>query len=634
MPTEPQFSAPHINPVRVAFLCLMLITTYALTHHYALAGDGELYALQAMARINVGLSTDVYLAGGSQDNFTFFSPLYALAIRGFGLWNAGIGLFAFCIISLLASAWSMAKALWNEGTAWLAVVMLIVAASNYGAFGVFQYTENYLTARSMAEALVVTSLAAHILEFRKLSWAIAVLSMLIHPIMALPGLLTLSCLSRPLRHSAFGAMLGIALSLAVVGIASTIHHAPGFLAIIRGQWLEMVHERSQFLFLNYWNFSDWEMHARVLLSLGLAAMSTQHTGERRLCGAAALVGVAGLAVALIAGTLGPVAILLQGQAWRWFWITAFVGVLVLAPTAIRLWKDGGSGSIAAGLLLASWTFPPVNGAYLAAGALCVWSTRKLVGEPTQKVLKLLALCVVATVIIWTAANVWSVCSTHPVTKSEEPLLIERLRSIWALQIPALILFSLALRWIQADSRPYKAMVAGSLLLVICIFAVPGTFKRIGTIGTNEEIEAFADWRDAIPTNSNVLLIPTRNSAAFMWFSLQRPSYLTVNQSAGIVFSEETSLEIRRRSEVLLPVEDPDWKLLSQGLQKAHGEKLANQYRPLTAESLVEICADQHLGFVVAKEFIGFNARTHRQPGDWKDWNLYDCGQIRGPVSGT
>lgn len=609
-------------------LGLFLLATWALTHRYSMVGDGELYAIQAMARLNPALNTDVYLAATSQDKYTLFSPLYAWTIRALGLLNAGAVLFALFTLCLFAAAWGMARQLWDESLAWLATCMLMIADSNYGAYGVFRYTEGYLTARTMAEGLVVVSLALHFRGFTKLSWGIAAASMFIHPLMTLPGLLLLACLSLPLQYSLLGAAGGVAFCIAIAIAASISHGTADYPAVIGGPWLEMVRERSQFLFLRYWHVADWEMHARAFLCLILSALSAPDSRVRRLCFAAALVGATGLIIALIAGTQTPVAILLQGQAWRWFWITAFTAVVILVPTAIRLWADGGCGAVCAVLLLASWTFPPVNGAYLAAAALVLWIARGRVQPPTQSLLKMAALALIGMMLLWDLANIWSVCSTRPVVKSDGPLMIERLRSIWTLQIPVLLLLVLAYRWTSSVRTAHPLIAATLLMLVVCAFALEGAFNRIGTNGTRGEIEAFSDWRAAIPPTENVLIVPARNSAAFVWFSLQRPSYLTVNQAAGVVFSPVTSLEIRRRAEVLLPIEDPDWKLLTQNMQKARGEKIANQSRPLTPERLAAICADPRLGFVIAKESLGFGALTHTGPGEWRGWNLYDCRHVR------
>jgi hypothetical protein len=623
-----RFMSAKANASQAVFLCLLLVTSWALMHHYALAGDGELYAVQAMARINPQLNSDIYLSATSQDKYTLFSPLYAWTIRLLGLQQAGAALFAVCTFSLIAAGWVIARSLWNERTAWLAAGMLVIAASNYGAYGVFQYAESYLTARTMSEALVVASLAAYFRGFAKLAWGIAASSMFIHPLMTLPGVLFLGCLSVPLRHSLMCVAAGLAMTVLIVIAASISHFHSNYLTVVSGPWLEMVRERSQFLFLRYWKIADWEAHARVLLCLMLSTQCAVDSRVRRLGAAAFLVGAVGLIVAWIAGTFGPVAILLQGQAWRWFWVTAFTTVLMLIPTAIRLWKEGGCGAVCAVLLIASWTFPPVNGAYLAATAMVLWTVRSRVRPPTQYFLKMAAYAIVAAMLIWAAADIWSVCTNRPVIKTDEPLLIERLRSIWALQMPVLLLVALANRWIRFVRTPYVPVACTALLLAVCAFAIPGTFKQIGSLGTSGEIDAFLDWRAIIPPTENVLIVPKRNSAAFLWFSLQRPSYLTVNQSAGVVFSPITSLEIRRRAEVLLPIEDPDWRVLTQNMQKERGEKIANQSRPLTTERLMAVCADPQLGFVIAKESLGFNALVHTGPGEFKGWNLYDCRQLR------
>jgi hypothetical protein len=121
-----------------------------------------------------------------------------------------------------------------------------------------------------------------------------------------------------------------------------------------------------------------------------------------------------------------------------------------------------------------------------------------------------------------------------------------------------------------------------------------------------------------------LVVPVRNSAAFAWFTLERPSYLTVDQSAGVVFSRTTALEVRRRSQVLLPLMDPDWRLLSN-MSQVHGGSGGSftSVRPLTRERLTSVCGDPELNFVVAEDNIGFEPLRHARAGG-HDWYLYDC----------
>ncbi len=113
-------------------------------------------------------------------------------------------------------------------------------------------------------------------------------------------------------------------------------------------WLEMVRERSQFVFLQLWQWADWELNIRPLLSLVLGHACAEetdrsaHFARRRWS-----VGITGLAVALVSGVIGPLAILLQGQAWRWLWVPDLVGLLLVVPTVLHLWRSGPCGPLCA-----------------------------------------------------------------------------------------------------------------------------------------------------------------------------------------------------------------------------------------------------------------------------------------------
>jgi len=157
------------------------------------------------------------------------------------------------------------------------------------------------------------------------------------------------------------------------------------------------------------------------------------------------------------------------------------------------------------------------------------------------------------------------------------------------------------------------------------FAAPGALENPLVEGTSSQIEEFSDWREAIPPGENVFVVPRYYTAGFAWFTLHRPSYLTVDQSSGVIFSRATAAEIRRRSEVLLPMEEPDWRLLSR--RATHGVKFDAAALPLTRDRLVRICADPELNFVVAREDVGFEPVRHHHPGIWDGWNLYDCKQV-------
>ena len=305
-------------------LTLLMISIWSMAHRYReLSGDGELYAMQALAKLHTNLATDMYLQNTSQDRYTMFSWLYSKLIGAAGLQQAGVGLFITFTAWFLAASWALARRLAPAGIAWLSVILLMILVGRYGSYGVFRYSEEFVTARSGAEALIVTAIACFYGGARALAIALAAASLFIHPLMALPGLLVLICLCVGLRASVAGALFGLCATALLAAIALWLAQTSGPLVLIDTEWLNVVRERSQFLFLPLWTASDWESNLLPLVSLALTLLVVPDQRIRQLAWASLLVGVAGLGVALIASTIGPVAILLQGQPWRWMWIPIF-----------------------------------------------------------------------------------------------------------------------------------------------------------------------------------------------------------------------------------------------------------------------------------------------------------------------
>lgn len=602
-------------------VALTLIALWGLTHRYeGLVRDGELYALQALARLQPNLGSDLYLQFTSQDRYTVFSALYAELMRLVGLQSAGVILFVTSYTAFMLCAWLLSKKFFGSICASVSVVMLIALPGYYGAYRIFAYAEGFLTARSLAEASVVAALTLHFYGRRRLALAIAIASMSMHPLMTLPGLITLVCLH--LRSK-------VASSLLITGIAATLGLSLIRIAPMDQSWLEVVQERSQFLFLEHWRAADWETAARPVVALVMTSLVLHESGVRRLCHAAAAVALSGLAVAWIGGSIGPSSLLVQGQAWRWEWIAVFISILFLAPTALRAWRTGPNGPVCAVLSLLAWTSAPVYGLACGCSAVILW----VIGLPTGRR--------AATYVRWSAwaltPFVFSQAAVELVTVSRNLLtqpsnaasLLEALRadpSINLVPTVAALALVACLRCCRSIV-PVGAIVTGLVIAVAII--VPNAFEPHITAGTPGEIAEFKEWRDAIPPDSAVLLLPPKKSAAFVWFSLMRPSYLSVDQSSGVVFSSATAAEVRRRSEVLLPVGEPDWRILSQFKTKSEtSQKTAVPAKLLTAESLRSICSDQKLGFVITENDVGLFPIKQNRLGPWRNWNLYNCQHVR------
>lgn len=602
-------------------LTLLLVFIWLLTHRYqGLAQDARLYAVQALSTLNPALKGDLYLQNTSQDHYTVFSPIYAEVIQWLGLHGAARTLTLLFAMAFLAAAWQLANRLLAPGEAWLAVGTLILTVGAYGSYGVFHFAEDYLTARSAAEALVVTALAMQLRGHGHAALCVAVIALLVHPLMALPGMLMLIVMRVPTH---------IALALLAAGIVTVVAIAVGALNLPRFQktlptmdalWLQIVMERSQFLFLQLWSLRDWEVNLRPFAALALASMVLSGNAVRTVCMAAAWVGGCGLIVAGLAGVLGPIALLVEGQAWRWVWISALISAMLVLPTAMRLWRNDGMGPLCAAMLLASWTLTN-HAASLSSAALAVFLLRIPVSDGCARYVKIAALSLGSILLVGELVAFTSGAAASSLFQQTRLLAIGRL--------PLMLLLMLIWQIIRTARSHWLPLSFSLALGTGCIVLVPVAFARQDTAGSWAEIQEFADWRAAIPAAANVYVANGYDAAPFAWFTLGRSNYLSLDQSAGMVFSRATALEVKRRSEILLPLMDEDWKLLSRNRTADEGSKVNLPRRtPLTADALVSMCRDPQLGYLVAREDVGFEPLRHRHAGRWMNWNLYDCRHVR------
>jgi hypothetical protein len=615
---------------------LMLVTIWLALHGYhGLTGDGQIYAFQAFARLHPQLTADLYLQNTSQDQFTLFSPPFAWWIGLLGLENAARLLTLVFSVWFLAASWSFAAAVAGRGAAWLAVAFLLIVVGAYGGAGVFQILDPSLTARLPAEALIITALGCHVRGMKRLGLGLALGALFIHPLMALPGLLLLFCLWLPVRVGVIGAIGGVFATLAIAVVAINLPTASLVLTVIDAPWLDVVRERSQFLFLQLWSIHDWDINAQPFMSLAFTAIAVKDDRVRKLCAAASLVGAAGLAVAFIGGSIGPIALLVQGQAWRWVWITVFIGAALVPFTALEAWRDDRCGPLCALLLVSGWTLPGV-GTACATLAFIFWSIRAHIAVRSAVFFRWVSAVLGAAISVWILTKFGAIVSPATSASGRGSLGgVVQGQDMFALRIPAVLLGVLV--WWGTSSRRTRGvrLLLSATLIALSAYAFHAAFQQPRTLAASVDVREFEDWANAIPPSSTVLVTPPRDVGAFVWFVLGRSNYLALDQSSGVVFSRATALEVRRRSEVLLPLMDPDWKILT-GLraESGNGHKNKATTRPLTHENLIQVCADSQLGFVISPDKVGFDPLRHDHAGAWKDWNLYDCRAVRSALSAT
>jgi len=625
-------SASHVGRslTTVAFACL-LAALWCLTHHYkGLQGDAELYAVQAFAKIHTNLASDLFLRGRSQDSYSIFSYIYAQFIQILGLLRAALLLTIVFKAAFFAASWAFARRLMNRDVAVLGVGALIVINGDYGAYNVFHFAEDWLTARTLAEALVIASMVLYLRGSTRTGILLAAGNLLIHPLMALPGILLLLCMMVPAWVSLLGAAIALLAACGIVLDATGIAHLPRMFVVMDPEWLCIVRERSQFLFLTLWRLSDWNEYLRPTLSLSLTALAIGDRMVRKICLSAMLVGLTGVIIGLIASWV-PVSLLLQGQAWRWVWLGVFLSILFLPLTISELWRVRTVGVPVVLLALAGWLLSGISGSICLALAVALFGLRRRMTSILDPCLHWASVGGGCALLVWLIRCLWS--HVWPAPEDHRGIDLAALfEAALALNFVSYACLWGCVRSLKDRSAKSTGIVA-ACTVALCIWCASGTFRAQFA---QSSVEPLSGWRRAIPPEDNVLVLPDPISPKFAWFTLIRPSYLTVDQSSGVLFSRVTALEVRRRSQVLLPLMDPDWLLLSN-LRKPRNSSAGSRGSPsipdpvhrLTHEGLLSVCRDPELGFVIAKEKLNLvESSPSGLSGDLKAWNLYDCRRIR------
>jgi len=579
-----------LSKLGLVVLGLLCIATLALSHRYhGIFHDARLYTLQALSHLHPGsLDEDVFLKFGSQDRFTLFSPIYAGAIRLFGVEPAAAALALASQFALLTCAFALGRTVVPWSMALLGVAVLIAIPGDYGADRIFTCIEPFLTPRMAAEALTLASLAAAMKSKQVLMVVLLIMGALIHPVMAAAGIAAIFCLYVAVPRPRLAAVIAIAGLLAVIAEAVVIPTGPG--GRFDDTWWELVENRSPFLFLRYWRFDDW---SRVLVSLSTLALGSfvlPNARARSLAGITLLTVLGGLALTLIASDLLRLVLFTQLQPWRWQWLGTVVAALVLPQIVRTLWEKEAAGRTTALLLISTWVFG-ASAFALASAALTVTSLAFIHRlKPSEARWLLGGACgLLAIALFWRVASNLQFTQAHYLDPTL-PLWMRRSMSFVHDGTAPIAVISLAW-WLARTRRGYPALIAlGVLAAAGCAALAPQTWHAwTAREYPSIQIERFAAFRDRIPPGSNVFW---PESPVAVWVLLNRPSYLSPVQTAGMIFSRPSALELKRRARALGSSMPPDIFMSWTPSGK------------LTLEGLKQACESGEFGFLVSSIDLG------------------------------
>lgn len=578
-----------------ALLCSVIVAIWALTHRYSgIWHDGVLYAGQALFRLNPDHFTgDLFFAFGSQDSYSLFGPTYALLISRIGLASASFSLMVATQIALMLSAALLANSFHHGRWFWPALLLLAVLPRTYGADDVFAYAETFVTARVVAEPLVLAGLALLLMKKRTAGNILLAAGTMFHPVIAFPAIVTAFAMQATWRITFTVTAIGILF----VGILLTgLSPAPPPLRLMDAEWYQISLARSPFVFLDQWTSA--ELAEPLFWSTILFLAGALSNGKsRRFWFSVLFAGLIGFLLAAIASRW-PLVLLVQMQTWRAAWLVKVCGILAAVWVARELLSRGGAGQVMACLLAACLLAIDEWGAIVATITVLLYlplSRSNGFSFFLEKYRTLIIACIVL------ASGATIVLLADEFQKSLVGLLNAYLHdfprmSMLALELPRsipLVLGALTITLILVFWKYFVWRAAAGILSALIVLT--SGFSWTWVFRHNSSLVApYA----AVPEELRELIRPgsltyMEGWHTYLWFSLDRASYASTHQAAGVIFSRNTAIEAQRRLGLVSAIGSPDSRLEWRPVKAP-----ADQPDFIPSQALVKVCQDPILDFVV------------------------------------
>jgi len=181
-------------------------------------------------------------------------------------------------------------------------------------------------------------------------------------------------------------------------------------------------------------------------------------------------------------------------------------------------------------------------------------------------------------------------------------------------LPALLL--LGLWWVLQHVPRWRAVLAVAALTSVAVLIAPTLAAWRSTPFTDARIAMFAPWRAIIPVGTEVLWFDNPTAS---WILLQRPNYISNQQTASSIFSRAAAVTSITRlyslREFLSAEPEVAWRApMSEGQQRAG--------------TLAALCASAPVKFVVTRHDLSATPLTTAPEAagtGFAGLKLYGCG---------
>jgi hypothetical protein len=274
---------------------------------------------------------------------------------------------------------------------------------------------------------------------------------------------------------------------------------------------------------------------------------------------------------------------------------------------------------ASALLLGSgWLLVGYLGGALAILAALLWFVRRHLDKHAPAALMKGAWSVAACSAVLLVA--FGMQALHlGMDSNAAPPWVQRLVNFASVAGPLACLVGLVCHLTLRSTSRTAPIIVGLLAAVVLTGLIP--YWLVPTLEprySNSNQAKFATWREKIPPTDEVLWHEYPVAA---WVLLNRRSFLSASQSAGLLYSRELTREFARRSESLAALASPGWWTMAAMAAEDEPKKL-------TPPLLREICREPALAYVVTATDLGGAAGRVEWPTRDQYVFLYDCAPTR------
>ncbi|MBV8618086.1 MAG: hypothetical protein JOY84_04415 [Curvibacter sp.] len=535
---------------RKVFGVLLVVMLFLYLHpYYGIRHDSNLYLGQVLLKHDpVNLGEDLFFFYGGQTGFTIFPQLIAPALN----WISAPQLFQILTIVstsifLIASAVLIIQFL-PLRFVFYGVISLIVLPSLYGGMSVFSYAEDFFTARSLAEPLLLFSFAAFISGRWLLVGLLWLFAASLHPLQAIPVLIFYWCFL-VLQDRRWLLGLSIPLVMLILGVLQV----PGsslWMKVYDQEWFSWIKDVNQDVFLTRWSFSDWMQLGVDIFFLFLLGRERETKLQKYAQGLLANLILACLLSLVFVDWL-HFSLLTGLQLWRAQWIAHWM-VIACVPWLIKRefdthhFHDVRAWILVSVVLLNSTIVAGVPVAFALPILIVLYFIYpRLDGLLSATSIALIKTGLVLLLVLSAGRYFVHMYLNYLQVNGQREYFRVEFATLSFPPIAACLIF-IMLR--SSSERLLNSLMVGLFLIMGVAFATQSWDRR-------------NDWTryiESIDGNSKIFGVEIEPKAQVLWSDevlapwliLHRPSYFSTAQSAGLLFSRETAKEASRRADGL------------------------------------------------------------------------------------